>query len=508
MAELAPELIYFEPIYEVSHFEIEPLEAEILRLPEGSAAILNDLPEFSFVARRARQIGESIRDERMELLRNGEFDAVPMPIDMTGTARRAVEAERQYGTDSPQALIQYQSLEDDADRQMAETVTKMTWGYFPELTHLYDESQRDFMAYGRPLKSMTANGISPMLHSEETERSINDFVLQNLDEAFIHSEYADDHVLIRIAECSDWAIEQYKADQKLGKTNTTYGGLVPETEKFMVQCIAFDKEEGERTLEQVGLPGLEIDRDVLHQALYVLGAIDADTNMAKTELQGTYVMVKKDVISNVLDFVKLADGLAEEKTGRPIRMGEVVTDGAIEYEDVPAEAVRRQQEYAQLTDKLVNKMLDLEREGVDKWQTESHVSSFLKQELRAVVQQKPGEALKIFNKDTADGYVRYQALYRAGKFAEAAMLEEKVFEKAPAPSSCGAGSCGLEGVDETTRLSTIKELGGKTSDKVLKDKVRSCPECGEKSLVYVFNSREVRTKCQGICKKQNLKKTA
>lgn len=460
------------------------------KLPENCAVIVNELPEFRFVTKRARQVAESICDERMALLREGEFDSVPMPIDMTGTARRAVEAERQHGNDSPEAMIQYQAVEDDAERQMAESISKMTWGYFPELTHLHSEEQQGFTAYGRLLREVTASGISPMLEAEDTERAKNDYVLQSIDDAFIHSGYTEDHVLFTIAECADWAIEKYHRDQANGNTTATYGGLVPENEKMMIQCVSFDQEEGERSLEQIGIPGTHIKRSGVHRALQALGIIKPGEEIAKTELQGLRIMVHKDVMSNVLDMAKLLDQMGSEENGEELIMGIPRTrEPHLTYETVPLIAEQRQQEYAGLTEKLVDKMLELERTDVDKWQTETHISNFLKQEFREIVKRKPEEARKVFNETTAEKYVAYNELQRSGRYEEAFNLEQEAFASAPAPSSCGAGSCGLKEVSATNSedLAAAKRMGvkpGEMKDKMVSFNKGFCKGCRTVTKMY------------------------
>lgn len=490
-------------------FENQELVQENLeQFPEGLAYALHELPGFDFIARRARQMGEEIRNERMQMLRDGHFDEVPMPIDMTGTARQVIEAEQRHGADSEEARNWRAALYGDTDRQVAEATSKMTWGYFKPLTHVFDSEQECFMAYGHSVRRIHENGISPMAETEDVERSINDYVHEISDEAFIQSPYADEYVLITVSECADWAIADYEEDKARGKAKKAYGGYVPDIEKRMVRVVSFDSEKQERYLEQIAVPGTVQDSGDIHDAMRVLGVLEPGQELSKLEQHATRVMVRKDVIGGALEFQKLVDTLTSERVGRRVFMGELVDEThALDYADVPAEAERRNKEYAGVSEKLAQKMLELERAGVDKWQTEIHVSAFLKNSLLEVVKADPEQARIIFDDATADGLVMVRQYRDAGRFEEAMRLETQIEEQAPAPSSCGAGSCGLSSIDGKTSQSLINELGGKAGDKVLRDEVRGCPECGKKKLVYVFNKKEVRTKCLG-CDQQNLKKSA
>lgn len=499
MAELAPEYIFEQ--------HTQPNFTEALEQPDRIAIDIRELPEFGFITRRARQMGEAIRDERMELLREGEFDAVPMPIDMTGTARKVVEAEHTYGAYSTEASHWRDALRGDAERQVAEATSKMTWGYFKPLVHTFDAEEGVFKAYNHSVRQIVENGISPMAEAEDTERSINDYRAELLDEAFIRSPYADEYVLFTISQCADWAIADYESDRAQGSATKAYGGYVPDIEKTMVRAVSFDSEKQERYVEQIALPGTVIDHDTWQDVVKVLGVVSPEQAISKTELHGMRIMVHKDVLSGALDLAKLADAIGEERTGQALFMGEPVDESSMDYADIPGEADRRNAAYKEVVTDLADKMLELERDGVDKWQTEIHVSNFLKNSLLEIVKQAPEQARVIFDDATADGLLLAQQYRQTGRYDEAIRLEAHIEATAPAPSSCGAGSCGLAGVDSASKEAYIKKHGGEKGDSVLKDEVRRC-KCGSKSIVYIFNSKKVIKYCESCDAEERSEKAA
>ncbi len=119
-----------------------------------------------------------------------------------------------------------------------------------------------------------------------------------------------------------------------------------------------------------------------------------------------------------------------------------------------------------------------------------------------VIEQVDAALVKTIQNDStgsSSGYANDDVLTR--------QLEQSIVkENVELGGGCTGGVCGLESVEDKAAAALIKELGGKEGDKVLKDVKRSCPECDTKGLVYVFNDKEVRTKCMN-CKKENLKKT-
>ena len=477
---------------------IEHAPENVERLPEGLSYTLHELSGFDFITRRARRMGEDIRDTRMQMLREGQFDDVPMPVDMTGTARRAIEAEHEHGVNSQEAKDWHEALRGDTDRQVAEATSKMTWGYFKPLVHTFDAEVQAFVAYGHSVREIHENGISPMAHAEDIDRSINDYVHERSDEAFIQSPYADEYVAFMLSPCPDWAIEEYEEDVAQGHKKKAYGGNVPEIEKYMIRATSYSSEKQERYLEQAAIPGTTVEMEDILDTLYILGVLEPGQRLTKTELHATRIMVRKDVMSSVLDMQKLLDAVTTERTGQTVFMGEVVESGEeLDYSLVPAESDRRNQEFAGVSEKLAQKMLELEREGIDKWQTEIHVSAFLKNSLLEVVKKTPEQARVIFDDATADGLITAQQHREAGRLEEALALETQVEARAPAPSSCGAGSCGLEGVSAGSKedVSLRKKLNAEDGDTIIKDKERAC-RCGKKSIVYAFNKNKVNKYCE------------
>jgi hypothetical protein len=111
-----------------------------------------------------------------------------------------------------------------------------------------------------------------------------------------------------------------------------------------------------------------------------------------------------------------------------------------------------------------------------------------------VVKANPEQARVIFDDATADGLVLALEYRQKGMFDQALALETQIEARAPALSSCGAGSCGLAGVDNKEAALLKKQLGAESGDTVLKDEVRRC-KCGSKSIIYAFNKKKVIKFC-------------
>src|SRR5687768_5588992 len=77
-------------------------------------------PQLNFARRSAHTQAERILESNRELLRQGEFDTVPIPVDPLGTARKLDEVERQYGANSTEYETLWGGLYLDCQRLLAE----------------------------------------------------------------------------------------------------------------------------------------------------------------------------------------------------------------------------------------------------------------------------------------------------------------------------------------------------------------------------------------------------
>lgn len=459
--------------------------------PKESIYIAADhVPELSFVRQRARQEAAAIRENYRQLLIDGAFDSVPLDVDALGTARRAVEAAHTYGTDSEQYRERLSGLWLDSKRLLAEAYRKNTYEYFPPAPQHYHEETGAFFSHGQSVLEITRLGLSPVTDTEEADRRVNDWVEARTHAAMhrlIGRAGLSHTVRIRtISECSDTAISKYKSGVKEG-----YYGYVPEIEKLMIRDFVFNAETGERFEELVGLSGLHITHEVILDALRRRGA---NSGGDKTWLHGTQLIVEDDLF----EFVALLDSVASEHSGQEIYMGEPLPSGQTKsYETVRAEAVARQAQLDAEASLLADYVLQLELNQTDRWVAVKMVENFVKKRLLQIAAKEPSRAAEMFDARTAAGLQEVAYLNSLGRTSEAQIRFNEVEAQAPAPGYCGAGSCGLEGVDkqslEGRELGAFLKAGWK--DEIVKDKERSCKNCGRKSVYYAYNSRKVNKGC-------------
>jgi len=89
-------------------------------------------------------------------------------------------------------------------------------------------------------------------------------------------------------------------------------------------------------------------------------------------------------------------------------------------------------------------------------------------------------------------------LEAAGRWEDAFQMMNKVQEEAPGGGYCGAGSCGIQSINEkSAEGQDIKEkLDAKSGDKVVKDNERACQRCNRKGAVYyAYNPTKVNKLC-------------
>lgn len=448
------------------------------------------VPELGFVRQRARQEAATTRENYRQLLIDGKFDSVPLDVDALGTARKAVEAARVYGADSEPHRERLSGLWLDCKRLLAEAYRKNTYEYFPPAPQRYDEETGTFFSHGQSVLEMTKLGLSPITDAEEADRRVNDWVEARTHIAMhqlIGRVGLSHTVRVRtISECSDTAINKYKSGAKGG-----YYGYVPDIEKLMIRDFVFNAETGERFEELVGISGLHINHEVIVDALRRRGVVSGGD---KTQLHGTQLIAEDDLF----EFVALLDSVASEHSGQEIYMGEPLTPGQTKrYETVRAEAVARQAQLDAEASLLADYVLRLELQQTDRWIAVKMIEDFVKRRLLQIAAKDPSRAAEMFDAPTAAGLQEVAYLNAAGLTREAQLRFMEVEAQAPAPGYCGAGSCGLEGVDkeslEGRELGTFLRAGWK--DEIVKDKERSCKSCGRKSVYYAYNSKKVNKGC-------------
>lgn len=436
-------------------------------------------PEIEAKRRNARIYASQILEQNRDLIASGDeadWDNVPLAIDVLGTSKRVVEAEKLYGVDSPEYNQLFSGLVLDSQRLYAEAYRKKSWEYFPASYQRRDQDTGRYFSHSQDLLTIASNGLSPDTNSEERQRRINEYVEEVTYQA-IGSIALDNTIsTLTISECTNWAISAYNS-----KAKGSHGGYVPEIEKVMLRGVRFNNHFG-RSEEQLGISGKYITHDVITSALIELGAVENDIELNKTKLHGTQFIDKRG--RSVIDFVKILDQKASKYFSKNIFMGEEVGGShPKDYDNVYQEASERRKLLAESSLDLANYLIKLTKNKTDKWLSEGLVDAHVKQKLLALSKHDPNKAEIIFNRATAEGLKEVNRLQSLGLMNQARTLEDQVAKNAPSVSFCGAGSCGLEAVGQfSDKQEKASKLGLK--GELVSDKVRHCPGCGNKSIIY------------------------
>jgi hypothetical protein len=462
------------------------------------------LPDLSAISEAARHEALAILDIHRQNLRDGNFESVPLDVDAMSTAARVAQVRETHGEGSLQHQEARVGLVLDCGRKWAEAFRKNSWEFFPTTVQTHDADTNHLYAHGFSVDDMMHNGLSPLAEAEETELRVNDYAHLHVNKAILGSPVSHDIAALRLSPCPDWAIESYKTNPK-----AAHGGYAPEIQKLMINYDTFNPVEGAVFHEQFAVSGTFITTEVMAAALQTLEAIDQDAVLSKTEIHGTTGIVPKEVVSNVVDVLRLLDQIATELHGVNVFLGEAVPVNFVKaYNRVYAESEARRQQQAQLAEELADYIEGLHEQDIDHALGTVLVERYIQRVLLDVARQEPGQAEIIFNQETADGFREVQHLESLGLIDQAKQRLETVEQQAPAASSCGAGSCGLEGVDKESKLG--RELAELTQaedgDEIVRDKERAC-KCGKKEIVYAYNKTKVNKKCLG-CGAFESKKTS
>jgi hypothetical protein len=447
------------------------------QLVEASYMPVDAIPELAAARLIGRREAYEVIEQNRQLLRDGNFEAVSIPVDALGTARRVAINRQLYGETSPEAAESFRGLELDSERLLAEGARKNTYEYFKPLRQVRNDKTGDYMSHGQSILIMTEKALTPVAEPEELDRRINEYI-EEVTYKTIGGLALSEAVTVRtISECTDWAIKSLELNPK-----NSHGGYVPEIEKFMIRDVKFDSITRDRYEEQMGLSGKYITHEVITETLKRRG-LKGDMS-SKTKLQGTQMLVDDGLIEFVADL----DRVASELHGQEIYLGEVLAAEQIrDYSRVCQEAEIRQHKLAPKPKELAEFIMGLELANTDEWLALGLVEARVKTILFDMVRVDHSLAAIVFDKATERGLQEVAYLQSIGQNSEAQSLLSKVENQAPAPGYCGAGSCGLEsiglGSDEAKKM---KELG-LDSQGALKDTERSCP-CGQKKVVYDLKS--------------------
>ncbi len=467
-----------------------------------SAAVI---PELATARKEAMLEAETLLEARMQHLRDGEYDLVPLDIDPLSTAARAVMAKKEYGERSLEYKKARHSLEVDCQRLFAEAWRKNSWEYFEPLEQEFDIERNCYTYMGRSLTEMVSDGITPLAEVEENTARLHEYVEEKTAVAaqrlgalslkrYVASASKGPAVTVNtINECPDWAIENYRS----GK-NDQLGGYKPEKETMMVRSLRI--ENGVRYLEQLAIPVRHHDktyitREVIAETMRRTGVIGTASMPTKTEVRATQMINFNG--EGVLDIIKKLDDVAGEMSGETIFLGEkVAADHPRNYAAIPQEASERQEKLKTDSSALAEKLIELEEKKIDHFAATGIVSAFVTNRLLQKVKDDATQAEIVFDKKTADGVREYQARRAQGdRNADLFWLQVQV--EAPSASFCGAGSCGLESASALSKEGQKAiERGLKTTDGTLiYDAERSCPGCDKKTIYYDNNGSKVCINC-------------
>lgn len=442
-----------------------------------------------------RQAAERLLDSRRTLAANTGQEYAP--VDALSTAHSVLTAEQRFGEGSEQHEQKWDALLLDCQRLVGEWYRKNTAEYFEPVRHTFDTERADFLSHGLSIRQMTENALVPITEDPEEEmRRVNErveeatpFIMRNI------GRLALGQGIVTISECTDSAISSYRADIRSGAKHRGYRGYVPEIEKLMIRHMSLDPETNDRFETQIGLPGIYLTHETIQIALVEKG-IDA-SHMGKTQLHGSQLLVSGDP----MEFVQHLDNVASEQWCTNIFMGEQVDDDFVkDYELFKTEALKRKENLQAWSETVALFVLDLAREGFDRTKAPLHVEEFVKNLLLNIAKSDQAVAEQMFDIKTADGLRQVVLLEQQGRFDEAQALWLEVEKNAPGGGSCGAGNCGLEGVNGGSKedKELRKKLGAEDGDIIVRDKERSC-KCGSKSIVYAYNKNKVIKYCES-CK--------
>lgn len=453
----------------------------------------DDLPSVRMDRLHCDVESKTIIEDRMSLLREGRGDEVPYAFNVLATANKLIEAEDKYGAYSQEYLQHLKGLELDTTRHIAEAERRLTYMYAPETEQQYNADLDSYVYEQYVLDDVVTQGLTPV----GAELVGIDVLIADRREEFTAKS---------VGKLGQLMLAQSGVRKPQFEMTMLTISQVDNSPQTMIRSLRFDPVRGSRFQEQVGFIKDHITPEVIVEGLRRKRAIEPDAMPGTTEVLGTQVISMQG--ETALSFMPLLDTIASERSGKNIFMGEeVATDQPKDYGAIPAEAAAREVRQQNEAKALLTKVVQLARQGVDGWFANTLVDKFVTDMLLDKVSEDPAAARNIFGEKTAQTIEESMYLRERGDIDGANQMLDQARVEAPPATVCTGGSCGLEGVDEKTRLGTIKEVGGKEGDTVLKDNVRSCPGCGQKKLIYVFNTKEVRTKCLG-CKEDNFKKTA
>lgn len=470
--------------------------AELLQTQTETYQLVDVFEDVRMARLHEREQAEALLAGRRAAVQQGTSSHEELlPIDALSTAHSVLDAARMWGRGSAEHQERYQGLVLDCQRLVAEWYRKKKPEYFAPVRHVFDASSQEFFSHGLSIRQMTENALTPFADDPEEEgRRINERVEDATPQILrrLGRIAVGDEAIRTISECTDKAIADYAYDMQHGHKHRGYGGYVPEIEKVMIRDIRLDETTQDRFEEQIGLPGVYVNHYVIQKALAKAGVQTEDKD--KTGLHGSQLLARDDL----LDFVRLLDETASEEWCVNVFMGEQVPEGYIkDYSSFRSEALERQASLKDMAEVVATFVLDLAEDNFDRRKAPALVEEFVKKQLLQLGKKDTGIVEQMFDTRTAEGLRDVTYLESIGEYQRALERLEEVEKAAPGGGFCGAGSCGLEGINMYSGAGQelAKKVGAKPGDTVVKDKERAC-RCGKKTVVYAYNGNKVNKYCE------------
>jgi ribosomal protein S27E len=438
----------------------------------------------------SRHKGEALHASRREQVFEGNFEDIPLDVDAMGTAEKVAKIRDEYGEDSPQYKEVKPGLTRDYARKVAEAIRNGAWEKFGRTVQEYVPDDDELYADGLPVGDMINNGITPVAIAEELDLRINDKVTYDTTKHIIKTPEMPPTVTLYIKPCPNYAHESLKKNPK-----SAHGGYSPAIDKLMINLDSFNTETQEVYHDQLGVSGKYITPEVMQEVLFDLGIIKTLEPMSRTEIHATLGILQGADLPSIDVIIGLLDKKASEKSGKNIFIGDVVPeDHPKDYQIIYTESEMRRLQQVELTDKVVEYVEKLQEDGVDHAIATQLVEKYIQDAMLNIVEADPSQAEIIFDKPTAERFHRAQELKAQGRTDEAAEMIAYARKNAPAAGSCGAGSCGLE-LGANLSPQVLSKLQVEAGDTVLIDTERPCNSCGNKTVVYAFNTSKVNKYC-------------
>ncbi len=452
---------------------------------------LSSIYPFKELEQFLQKQAEAILESNYQELMSGNFDNIPLPVDVLSGAKESDEDS------SLNSNLVSEALYNNSARLIAETMRRKSWEYYPPVHETYDPASEDLRVAGHSMNEHLQNGISPLAHPEEQAIRMQEYVDHHINLSILR-DYPDQEVtLITIKECPDYILESYR--QTPSKKHQ-YGGYVPEIEKIVIERTVL--RNGVAKVDHVALPGTYIGHDLIVNYLQAKQCLDLNTYPSKLELRSMRFMREGKPI-DLFDMVAELDQLATQKVQKEIFIGELLVDAAIkDYDRIEQIARDRQSSYHQLTSQVSSYILDLYQKGTDKRLAETKLSNYLKKLLYQVASKEPELAEVIFDAQTAHLIQTAHILAESGFKEESSKLLEVAYDQAPSTDYCGAGSCDLVAVPKNSKEEKEARKNGLNGE-LVKDTVRTCPKCKTKRKTVVYDLKTAAKFCTNCGAKEN-----